>query len=87
MNKDGTPKEFRIKVTPAPEPNSIMWENLEIRGVNKFCRRVLSIVISLVCIFVSVLIITAAKTLRDQAQSETAPNNKLCPSQVRVLMI
>merc|ERR1719201_1226014 len=36
---------------------------------------------SLVCIFVSVLIITASKTLRDQAQSEMAPNTKLCPSQ------
>ena len=85
LNKDNTPRGFRIKVTAAPEPNAIMWENLEVRGWNKCLRQVLTIAISVLAIFISVLGITIFKNMRDVVLSSTGPNTNICPPSVRVL--
>ena len=62
-------------------PSSILWENLEVRGVDRLLRQTLSVTIAVVCIFFSITVIAWGKAARDAALSpKHAPNLQLCPT-------
>ena len=65
----------------APEPSSILWQNLEVRGLDRLLRQTLSVTIAVLCIFVSITVIAWGKAARDAALSpKHAPNLQLCPT-------
>ena len=79
-HKRKEPRRFRIKVSRAPEPNSIFWENLEVSRCNRFLRKLLSVAIAVLCIFLSITSIAWGRSARDAASSKNAPNLRLCPA-------
>nr|CCA18997.1 conserved hypothetical protein [Albugo laibachii Nc14] len=66
-----------LQVIPAPEPSNILWENLETSNFDRFFRRLLTTLITILLLFVSFAIISAAQTAQSAYKSRVPPSS-LC---------
>ena len=71
----------RIRVIPGPEPDEIMWENLEVSGTKKLMRRSFSACVALCLILLGfVFVLQAAEYKADF--DEDVPNLSFCDSEI-----
>eukprot|EP01041_Mallomonas_annulata_P004298 gene4298-8544_t len=71
----------RIKVRQAPEPDEIIWENLEIAPKTKFWARVWSTIVSFVLIIIGFAIILQSAAYQSRVK-ETTPHLGLCKAEI-----
>ena len=67
-----------LRVERAPEPSTIIWENLRYKQAERFARRFLTTMATLLLVVLSVLICFGAKVLQEQVRSEGG--SALCPT-------
>ncbi|TMW61304.1 hypothetical protein Poli38472_013767 [Pythium oligandrum] len=65
--------KFRLKVTAAPEPSNILWENLEVTDRGRFYRRSLTIFITFLLLIASAAVISGAQSAQQQFKSKMPP--------------
>lgn len=71
-------KGQRLKVEQAPEPSTIMWENLEYSTSSRYFRKFLTTIVALLAIFLSIMITFLARDFKDKVlQYASMP----CPDQ------
>jgi hypothetical protein len=79
-NKELLLKEkYHIKVVPAPEPSVIIWENIEFTKTERFGRKILSFLLSLLCIVASLTMIFSSKYLQQRAANNGSNEEVSCP--------
>jgi len=59
-------KKYALKVIRAPEPTDLLWENLEFGTLQRFLRRCITTTLSILILLVSVVIVVAAKSFKEQ---------------------
>lgn len=68
----GTVKTFRgryhLKVTQAPEPSNVLWENLQFRGIQTFIRAGIANLITVSMLLVSFTIVISVKAVQESLQ-------------------
>lgn len=68
----------RMKIKLAPEPSTILWENLPYSKIQGFCRRLLTSLVALILICFSVACTFVAKYFHDTSSSTQQSSGK-CP--------
>lgn len=71
----------RVTVEAAPEPDEIIWENLEITPSKKFCSRVFSFIVTFIFIVIGFAIILATAGVRNTVAKMT-PHLSMCKSEI-----
>lgn len=69
----------RLLVRDAPEPSTIIWENLGYKYSDRFCRRAFTTILSLLLIVVSFVVILGAEVLQVKATNESNGQERECP--------
>ncbi len=77
-------KEARLKLSQAPEPSTIMWENLEITSTSRFCRKCFTTFVASLAVLMSIYFTFLAKAFREDLVKQT---DKDCPDYVHSLSI
>eukprot|EP01038_Epipyxis_sp_PR26KG_P012379 gene12379-16606_t len=77
-------KGKRLIVLQAPEPDQIVWENLEVSNWKKFYRRTRTTIISIILVIVCFIIILQASIYK-QKFSSSIPDSSLCVSEIPLL--
>ncbi|GLD98923.1 hypothetical protein PINS_up007641 [Pythium insidiosum] len=62
-----------LVVTPAPEPSDILWENLDVTDRERFYRRSLTNLVTLLLLLVSAAIISGAESAQQQFRAKMPP--------------
>ncbi|KAJ0399857.1 hypothetical protein P43SY_000425 [Pythium insidiosum] len=62
-----------LVVTPAPEPSNILWENLDVTDRERFYRRSLTNLVTLLLLLVSAGIISGAESAQQQFRAKMPP--------------
>lgn len=66
-----------LQITSAPDPSNILWENLETTNLERFFRRLLTTLITILLLLISFAIISAAQTAQSAYKSRVPPSS-LC---------
>jgi len=81
----------KLRVTEAPEPLNLMWENQDRNEVVTFLRRCFSILLTLVCFAISFVLIFASKIYTAEMQKSkgecVAPDPNLTKEEIRDAMV
>eukprot|EP01038_Epipyxis_sp_PR26KG_P011217 gene11217-15051_t len=80
MSEDLLFKGKRIHLMEAPEPSTIIWENLGYSTSNRSGRRMLTTLLTLLFVIFSLIIIFGSKILQTRAFSTNNSAETLCPS-------
>lgn len=64
-----------LKVSQAPEPSTIIWENLKYSSWNKILRRSVAIIVAMMFICISIIITLGTKSLHVQFASSSGTNS------------
>jgi len=67
-----------LRASRAPEPSTIIWENLRYTVSERFGRRLLTTIVTLFLTILSILVCFGAKALQEQVQTDGG--SALCPS-------
>ena len=71
-------KGHRLRVKKAPEPSTIMWENLETTQVDRNARKSITSIVAFLAIFLSVLFTFHARSVQEDAME--SGGTKECPN-------
>ncbi len=77
-------KGNRLTMTQAPEPSTIIWENLEISPRSRFFRKCFTSFVASLAVLMSVYFTFLAKDFREELMKQT---NKVCPDYLSDLSI
>ena len=70
-------RNMRLQVDAAPDPSTILWENLGTRGTERLCRRAVTSFLSLLLVFGSFCFLVWASYSQAEAEEEGGVNQ--CP--------
>ena len=77
-------KKRRLKLAQAPEPSTIIWENLEISNRSHFCRKCFTTFVASLAVLMSIYFTFLAKEFREELMKRT---NQVCPEYLDDLTI
>lgn len=77
-------KKKRLKLAQAPEPSTIIWENLEISNRSRLCRKCFTTFVASLAVLMSIYFTFLAKEFREELMKQT---NKVCPEYLDDLTI
>ena len=77
-------KGHRLRVSRGPEPDEILWENVEVAGWRKFLHRLATTVVALLLLIVGFAIILQA-SLKKEEFNENVPNLEICEVELPAL--
>jgi hypothetical protein len=69
----------RLRVSEAPDPSVIIWENLMYQRGDRIKRRLLTTFFALLFIILSLIMIFASKYLSENAQNNGSKTTTICP--------
>eukprot|EP01036_Dinobryon_divergens_P028342 gene28342-37274_t len=69
---------YKLKVEDAPEPSTIIWENLSYNWYSRILRRCLTVVMSLLLILVSLVTIFCSKYFSETTSGSSSGSKELC---------
>lgn len=76
----------RLHVKKAPEPDEILWENLETTASGKFWRQSLTAVVTILCLVVGFIIILQSSLYKEKFNDEI-PQLGLCDTEIPALFL
>lgn len=71
-------KGSKLIVQEAADPSTILWENLKYRRVDRFQRRVLTIVVTIILLAISLFVSIISRTI-DQSAADGG-GDQICPA-------
>ena len=81
LDSAGEPRKYLLTVQPAPEPTTIIWENLEVKGLRRCFISTTACCMAIIVVFCGLVLIVAGKGMQTTfREKKLNPNLALCPS-------
>ncbi|MEW5317928.1 MAG: hypothetical protein WDW38_009187 [Sanguina aurantia] len=74
-----------LRITPAPEPSDVMYENLEVGGWQRFFRRVLTLTAKNTALIIGFVLINLAPAIRVGVRGTGGPSHARCGANCAIL--